>query len=124
RLDGYRRAAARCPGPADRVLLGDFSLEWGRSAARRLLDEGAPLPDGVVCGNDTIALGVLRELSAGGVRVPADVMVGGVDDIPFAALAEPALTTGRQPQHRPPGEAKPTVTDLPAGGGERDTPVA
>ncbi|WP_020380319.1 LacI family DNA-binding transcriptional regulator [Nocardiopsis potens] len=124
RLDGYRRASARCPGPADRVLLGDFSLEWGRAAARRLLDGGAPLPDGVVCGNDTIALGVLRELSAGGVRVPAEVMVGGFDDIPFAALAEPALTTVRQPQDRLAAEALRTVIGMLEGGAEPNRRVA
>lgn len=53
--------------------------------------------DAVVCANDAIALGVLRLLHRSGRGVPDDVAVVGVDDIAFAELAEPALTTVRQP---------------------------
>jgi LacI family transcriptional regulator len=53
--------------------------------------------DAVVCANDAIAFGVLRLLHRCGRRVPEDVAVIGVDDIAFAELAEPALTTVRQP---------------------------
>ncbi|GAA4884134.1 LacI family DNA-binding transcriptional regulator [Saccharopolyspora cebuensis] len=94
RLDGYRRAA---PGGADDVLLGDFSKEWGQRAGTRLLDR-AELPGAIVCGNDTIALGVLSALAERGVAVPDEVRVTGFDDIPYAALAQPPLTTVRQPQ--------------------------
>ncbi|MER7015874.1 LacI family DNA-binding transcriptional regulator [Saccharopolyspora sp. NPDC000359] len=100
RLDGYRRAV----GDGDDVLLGDFSKEWGQQAAKLLLRRG-PLPDGIVCGNDTIALGVLGELAGNQVRVPDDVRVAGFDDIPYAELAQPPLTTVRQPQHHIADEA-------------------
>nr|WP_281377616.1 substrate-binding domain-containing protein [Saccharopolyspora hordei] len=100
RLDGYRRAV----GDGEDVLLGDFSKEWGQRAAELLLQRGA-LPDGIVCGNDTIALGVLGELTSRRVRVPEDVLVTGFDDIPYAALAQPALTTVRQPQQQIAAEA-------------------
>lgn len=104
RLDGYERAAHRCPGPAATVLLGDFTEEWGQEAAERLVDSGS-LPDAIVCGNDTIALGVLASLAGHGVRVPEDVMVTGFDDIPCAKLSQPSLTTVRQPQERMAAEA-------------------
>ncbi|MDA3646758.1 LacI family transcriptional regulator [Saccharopolyspora indica] len=100
RLDGYRRAA----GDGDDVLLGDFSKEWGQQAAKLLLQRG-DLPDGIVCGNDTIALGVLGELASNDVRVPQDVLVAGFDDIPYAELSRPALTTVRQPQEQIAAEA-------------------
>jgi LacI family transcriptional regulator len=97
RLDAYRRAARRARlAASSRPLLGDFTVEWGRTAARRLL-AGPVRPDAVVCGNDAIALGVLRELLAAGVGVPTEVMVTGFDDIGFAVLADPPLTTVRQP---------------------------
>lgn len=100
RLDGYRRAA----GDGGDVLLGDFSREWGQQAGKQLLEQPS-LPDGIVCGNDTIALGVLSELARRGVRVPEDVRVTGFDDIPYAELAQPALTTVRQPQEQIAAEA-------------------
>jgi LacI family transcriptional regulator len=52
--------------------------------------------DGIVCGNDAIALGVLRGLRQRGAGVPGDVAVTGFDDISFAAIADPPLTTVRQ----------------------------
>jgi LacI family transcriptional regulator len=63
---------------------GRFSSASGAEAAREILAAGRDsLPDAVVCGNDQMAIGVVRELSARGVRVPQDV--------------NPPLTTVRQP---------------------------
>jgi LacI family transcriptional regulator len=80
---------------------GRFSSQSGEEAAREILALGrGALPDAVVCGNDLMAIGVIRELSAAGVRVPADVAVVGFDDVyPGALLALP-LTTVRQPMRR------------------------
>jgi LacI family transcriptional regulator len=44
-----------------------------------------------------MALGVLRTLTAAGVRVPGEVAVTGFDDIYPARLADPPLSTVRQP---------------------------
>jgi LacI family transcriptional regulator len=57
---------------------------------------GRELPDAIVCGNDQMAIGVMRELQAAGIRVPADIAVTGFDDIRLGALLNPALTTVRQ----------------------------
>ncbi len=53
--------------------------------------------DAVVCANDAVAVGVIRNLKQLGVRVPEDVSVVGFDDIPWAKLMDPPLTTVRQP---------------------------
>src|SRR5258708_9448425 len=50
----------------------------------------------VLCGNDQMALGVLRALAERGRRVPGDVSVVGFDDVPEAAFFLPPLTTVRQ----------------------------
>lgn len=47
--------------------------------------------------NDISALGATWAFKEAGLRVPEDVSVIGFDDIPGAALANPALTTVRQP---------------------------
>ncbi len=95
RLQAYERATESLPGPPS-VLLGEFTLAWGRRAAERIL-AARPLPDAIVCGADIVALGVVAALTAAGVRVPADVSVTGFDDIGFAAICTPPLTTVRQP---------------------------
>ncbi len=88
-----RGADVRCPRRAAssvrELLLGDCPVEWGLAAGRSLLD-GDKLPDGIVCGNDLIAAGVLRQLTLAGVRVPDDVLVTGFDDVPAAALVTPS----------------------------------
>ena len=54
-------------------------------------------PDAVVCGNDQLAVALLKTFRAAGVKVPEDVMVAGFDDARIAALADPPLTTIHQP---------------------------
>jgi DNA-binding LacI/PurR family transcriptional regulator len=94
RLAGYTDALGR----RGRRLTarGDFSQESGEAAMRRLLAK-APDLDAVFAASDPMALGALRALREAGRRVPEDVAVVGFDDIGAARLADPALTTVRQP---------------------------
>lgn len=54
-------------------------------------------PDAVFCGNDVVALGVLRGLFEAGRAVPDEIALVGYDDIEFAQLAAVPLTSIRQP---------------------------
>ena len=94
RLDAFRASRARyLPGGAGgEVYVGDLKLEGGRRAAREMLAGGAR-PTAVVAANDLMALGAMREFLSAGLSIPRDVSVVGFDDISFAALAEPPLTT-------------------------------
>jgi LacI family transcriptional regulator len=87
---------SRFPQKPPDVLLGDYSLEWGRDAARQVLARPA-LPDAVVCGADVIALGVMATMSEAGAAVPEQISVTGFDNIAFAAISSPPLTTVHQP---------------------------
>lgn len=71
-----------------------FALDLPEAVAARLRD---PALDAVFAASDVMAIGVLRRLRDQGVAVPEDVAVIGFDDIPWAALVEPPLTTIRQP---------------------------
>jgi LacI family transcriptional regulator len=53
-------------------------------------------PDAVVCYDDKTALLLMDELRTVGVRVPDDVGVVGFDDIPFARISNPRLTSVSQ----------------------------
>ncbi|MFD3936991.1 LacI family DNA-binding transcriptional regulator [Streptomyces sp. NPDC058611] len=92
RLAGFREAA----GGRVRVVEGDFTLDGGERAMRRLLAEQREL-DGVFAANDLMAHGACLVLGEHGRRVPYDVAVVGFDDSSAAAACRPRLTTVRQP---------------------------
>ncbi len=54
-------------------------------------------PTALIAADDRLAQSTLRILFERGVRVPVDVSLAGVDDIPSARMTIPALTTIRQP---------------------------
>jgi LacI family transcriptional regulator len=54
-------------------------------------------PEAVICYDDKLALALLDGLRRRGLSVPRDVAVTGFDDIPFARLANPRLTTVATP---------------------------
>lgn len=71
--------AAGAPVAESRREFGDWSGAWGYRAAERL-HQADPSIDGIICGNDVIALGVARYLVGKGIRVPEDVAIVGHDN--------------------------------------------
>jgi DNA-binding LacI/PurR family transcriptional regulator len=57
-------------------------------------------PTAVAAATDVLAIGILHAASDQGIAVPDDFSVVGFDDIPFAAMTVPALTTVRMPVER------------------------
>jgi len=80
--------------PDARVIAGPPTVEGGFAATRRLLEGGHAI-DALLCFNDLVAAGALQALAEAGIAVPDDVAVIGNDDIPFARMFTPALTTMR-----------------------------
>jgi len=79
--------------PAARVLSGPWQEMWGRDAVARLFDVDRRV-DGIFCGSDLIARGVVDALRERGARVPDDVAVVGFDNWEIiAAATRPPLTT-------------------------------
>lgn len=76
------------------VIECDHTLRGGVAGFERLraLDSQ---PSAVLCSNDMTAIGVLRAAYMGGLRVPQDLSVIGLDDIDFAEFTLPPLTTIR-----------------------------
>ena len=63
---------------------------------KRILETGEYVPHGAcVADNDTVAIGVMKAIREAGYRIPEDISIIGVDDIPFSAMTMPALTTMR-----------------------------
>jgi len=77
------REAVAAHGLEGRIVGGDFEMESGETAIRRLLAEAIEF-DAVFAANDNMAIGALEALRAAGKRVPEEIAVVGFDDIPLA----------------------------------------
>ena len=82
-----------------RTVVDADGLDGGRHAARELLSSGFR-PTAIICVNDFMAVGVLRELREHGLRVPDDVSVTGFDNIQLSEFCYPPLTTVDIPRDR------------------------
>ncbi|MDQ0956725.1 DNA-binding LacI/PurR family transcriptional regulator [Streptomyces sp. B4I13] len=93
RAEGWRQAlkaaGVAAPAPSGRGWDAQAGYEAGRGLARNREVTA------ILCGNDDLALGVLRALHHAGRRVPQDVSVIGFDDAPHSAFVTPSLTTVR-----------------------------
>lgn len=68
----------------------------GRTIGLKLASD-ADRPTGIVALNDLMAIGLMSGLREGGLRVPEDVSVIGIDGLFLSALSNPALTTVELP---------------------------
>ena len=73
-------------------------------------------PEAIVCYDDENALHLLAALRERGMAVPADIGVTGFDDIPFAQIANPTLTTVSQPMEEMGAKAAATLLETLATG--------
>jgi LacI family transcriptional regulator len=70
----------------------NYKVDAGASAMQNFLS--APeIPTVIFCGSDLIAMGAMSALQGAGVRVPEDISIIGIDNLPFAFLTRPPLTT-------------------------------
>jgi LacI family transcriptional regulator len=100
RLKAVMQAVARySPSIEVRHTANADGLEGGRSATSELLATGFK-PSAIICVNDFMAAGALRELRDRGLRVPTDISVTGFDNIKLSEFCYPALTTVHIPRDR------------------------
>jgi LacI family transcriptional regulator len=115
RLAGYREALAAAGHDTDEVpvLVGDYRQESGFELAAKALGVAPEhRPTVLPCANDLMAIGALEYARSAGINVPADVSIVGFDDIPFARLLTPRLTTVRQPAYNVGHRAATLLLDL------------
>lgn len=90
RVDGINAVcAARNVEPA---LTQTIGLNAATAAAALLAWRDAGV-DAIACFNDELALGLIHAAHAAGVSIPDDLGLIGVDNLPWGAFTEPALTT-------------------------------
>lgn len=101
RLEGYRVTLeeAGLYDPDLVLLLAEpTSVPLGCSMLRDIVDRH-PDVDAVFCLNDDLALGALFECQRLGIAVPDQMGICGYNDLNFAAMVHPSLTTVHIPRH-------------------------
>lgn len=96
---GYERALRTSditPDPDIMIQVTGWGLENGREGAKQLLS-GAKPPTALFAAADMLALGAMQAIKASGRLIPDDMALTSFNDIPNAALTEPALTTVAAP---------------------------
>jgi len=98
RLDGIKTVLTNANVPLNdaNVAYGEANMEGGREAIKSLLSSGTKFSS-VLAYNDNMAIGVIHELQANGLRVPEDVSVIGFDDLLISLACLPQLTTMHYP---------------------------
>jgi LacI family transcriptional regulator len=94
RLAGYRQALKKhnITVPSRYVLAARYVDHSGYTAMRKLL-KSDPIPDGVFCYNDPVAIGAMKAISEAGLRIPQDIAVVGAGNVQYSDVLAIPLTT-------------------------------
>ncbi len=94
RMEGYRQAlkAHKLVMPPEYVVQASYDDDMGYRAMQRLL-EIRPIPDGVFCYNDPVAIGAMRAIADADLNVPRDVAIIGAGNVRYSDLLSVPLST-------------------------------
>ena len=93
RQAGWRAALEEAGAPMPEPVQGGWTPRSGYQSGQVLAAD--PQVTAVLCGNDDLAIGLMRAVHVAGRSVPGDVSVVGFDDTPVAEFLTPPLTTVR-----------------------------
>ncbi len=96
RAAGFAKAVEEEGLPAPVVVHGDFSLESGHEVTLELMKR-EPRPTAIFAANNFLAIGTQHAVEELGLRVPEDVALVGLDDLPAEMVTFPFLTVAAQP---------------------------
>jgi LacI family transcriptional regulator len=94
RLMGYRRALEKHKLKVLPSYIVDASYEdsTGYKATRKLLRTN-PMPDGIFCYNDPVAIGAMKAIFDAGFNIPNDVALVGAGNVHYSDVLAVPLTT-------------------------------
>ncbi len=96
RAAGFSKAMEEEGLPAPTIVHGDFSLEGGYDMTVELMKR-EPRPTAIFAANNFLAIGTQHAIEEMGLRVPEDVALVGLDDLPAEMVTFPFLTVAAQP---------------------------
>lgn len=94
RMEGYRQSlkAHHLGMPPEYVVQASYDDNMGYRAMQTLL-QTKPVPDGVFCYNDPVAIGAMKAILEAGLNVPRDISVVGAGNVHYSDLLAVPLTT-------------------------------
>lgn len=94
RLKGYKKALAEhgIPVREELIVKGKFVDDTGYGLTRELMDRGVR-PTGIIACDDLLAFGAINYLNEIGCKVPEDIAVAGVNNVPLDEYFNPPLTS-------------------------------
>ena len=100
RTKGYQMALSDAGIEYDVRLVehGNNFIESGYQKTLQILKRNEDVT-AIACGSDMIAMGAMKAIRECGLSVPEDISLVGFDDVYFAMITEPRLTTVRQPTY-------------------------
>ena len=95
RTDAFKEALASSGLPFKKEYLFnvDSTFQGAYDDLSAAIRAGRAIPPALFCINDIVALGAMRALKEGGLRIPEDVSLIGFDNLPAGAMSDPPLTT-------------------------------
>lgn len=114
-------AALGHPLDPEQIVPGGFDIEAGRSGAEAFMAQ-PQMPTAILASNDLAAMGAIAALQERGLLVPRDVSVLGFDDIPFAKVFQPSITTVAQPIYELGAAAMSAILDPETGDNQTGMP--
>lgn len=100
------------PVVPERVSPGDFYVTGATLAAKEILQSKEPLPEAIVCANDTMASTICEIFMQRGYRIPEDVLISGYDYTLEGQIHFPRLTTVRCQNRKQGAESCRTILDI------------
>ncbi len=96
---GYKRAMEDAGIPLDPNLIirGDYGFKSGYNCTGKLMEHK---PTAIFAISDMQAIGVTKALKGMGLLVPRDISVVGFDNVTFAEIYDPGITTISQPTYK------------------------
>lgn len=99
----------------ERIGYGGFWSGPTKQVVEEFLRSDLPLPEAIVCANDSMAIATIKYLQKAGYRVPEDIAVTGFDGILEAREHVPSITTARNNYRKTIQSAFQLINDCIAG---------
>lgn len=100
RLRGFKTALKMCGIEETNSYIYEVAPTTSGSyqSIKEYLEKGTKFPSAIVANNDSIALGAIKAFKEFGISIPQNISIVGFDNINFAALSDPPLTTNDVPK--------------------------
>jgi LacI family transcriptional regulator, kdg operon repressor len=96
RINGYKKALKANKLKVNPEYIKSLEVKNMQKALEEMLDLSEP-PNAIIAGNDLSLYEVLKYTKENGMRIPEDLAVIAIDDVPFANIYYPAITSIAQP---------------------------